>query len=278
MNIMKSGEGLATVTDFINKKFGLDIPKKLKPLAISDLEKFREKYGVKDWSVIVTNQESQESTEQLSELLEIFTVDHTNFFRNKVHFDILKDNVVPYLLSKQNLSDETDLRIWSAGCSTGEEVFSILIALFEYFGDKYKDITCGVLATDISSSALTKTRLGEYDTSKVAKGVLSRLENYIELKGNGIFQFSEKIRREITSRNFNLNSRIYPFKQKFHVIFCRNVLLYFNRESRERTQKKLVSVLDCGGFIFIGDAEKLDFENFGLRKIGNGIFQKPDNF
>ena len=89
MNIMKSGEGLATVTDFINKKFGLDIPKKLKPLAISDLEKFREKYGVKDWSVIVTNQESQESTEQLSELLEIFTVDHTNFFRNKIHFDIL---------------------------------------------------------------------------------------------------------------------------------------------------------------------------------------------
>ena len=278
VNIMSTGDGVAEVTDFINKNFGLDIPKKLKPLAVSELEKFKIKYGVKDWSVILANQASQERNKQLSELLEIFTVDHTNFFRNKVHFDIFKDSVVPYLLNKQNGLDQPDLRIWSAGCSTGEEVFSILITLFEYFGEKYKDITCGVLATDISKRALNKTRLGVYDTSKVAQGVLSQLEKYIEPKGKGFFQFSEKLRREITVRNFNLNSRAYPFKRRFHVIFCRNVLLYFNRESRERTQEKLVSVLDSGGFVFIGDAEKLNFENFGLKKIGNGIFQKPENF
>ena len=274
--MMKSGDSVSKVTKFINKNYGLDIPEKLKPLAVSELEKFKTKYKIKDWSVILANQGSQERTKQLSELLEIFTVDHTNFFRNKIHFEILKNDALPYLLSEQGHSDQTDLRIWSAGCSTGEEVFSILVALFEYFGVKYKDITCGVLATDISRSALKKTELGIYNTAKVAKGIQSRLENYIELKGGGLFQFNEKLRREITLRDFNLNSKVYPFRQKFHVIFCRNVLLYFNRESRENTQEKLVSVLDNGGFIFIGDAENLDFENFGLKKIGNGVFQKPD--
>lgn len=266
------------VINFINQHYGLDIPKVLKPLARSDLEKFKKKYKIADWNIFFDEKKSAEKDKKISELLEIFLIDHTKFFRNRVQFEILKEEALPHLISAQSNIDQLDLRIWSAGCSSGEEVFSLMVVLFEYFGEKYFEITCGVLATDVSKTALKKTELGIYRCSKVASDIRSRLESYVEFQNNETFRFHEPLRRELTIREFNLNSKTYPFKQKFHIIFCRNVLLYFNKRNREITQKNLIASLKDGGFIFLGDAESLDYRSLDLKKFGNGIYQKIAKF
>ena len=266
------------VTNFINQSYGLDIPKTLKPLARSELEKFKKKYKITDWNIFFDKISLQKKDEQISELLEIFLIDHTKFFRNYIQFEILKEKVLPYLIGAQSNIDQVDLRIWSAGCSSGEEVFSLLVVLFEFFGEQYHSMICGVLATDISKTSLKKTELGVYRCSKITSDIRSRLESYVEFKNNETFRFHEILRNELTVRKFNLNTKTYPFKKKFHIIFCRNVLLYFNKEQREITQKKLILSLKEGGFIFLGDAENLDFTLLNLKKIGNGIYQKRVEF
>tara|TARA_Y100000385_G_scaffold263479_1_gene296011 strand:+ start:1345 stop:2175 length:831 start_codon:yes stop_codon:yes gene_type:complete len=266
------------VTNFINQSYGLDIPKTLKPLARSELEKFKKKYKITDWNIFFDKISLEKKDEQISELLEIFLIDHTKFFRNYIQFEILKEKVLPYLIGAQSNIDQVDLRIWSAGCSSGEEVFSLLVVLFEYFGEQYHSMICGVLATDISKTSLKKTELGVYRCSKITSDIRSRLESYVEFRKNETFRFHETLRNELTVRKFNLNTKTYPFKKKFHIIFCRNVLLYFNKEQREITQKKLILSLKEGGFIFLGDAENLDFTLLNLKKIGNGIYQKRVEF
>ena len=266
------------VTTFINQSYGLDIPKTLKPLARSELEKFKKKYKITDWNIFFDKISLEKKDEQISELLEIFLIDHTKFFRNYIQFEILKEKVLPYLIGAQSNIDQVDLRIWSAGCSSGEEVFSLLVVLFEYFGEQYHSMICGVLATDISKTSLKKTELGVYRCSKITSDIRSRLESYVEFRKNETFRFHETLRNELTVRKFNLNTKTYPFKKKFHIIFCRNVLLYFNKEQREITQKKLILSLKEGGFIFLGDAENLDFTLLNLKKIGNGIYQKRVEF
>ena len=226
---MSDNLNTSKVINFINQHYGLDIPKVLKPLARSDLEKFKKKYKIADWNIFFDEKKSAEKDKKISELLEIFLIDHTKFFRNRVQFETLKEEALPHLISAQSNIDQLDLRIWSAGCSSGEEVFSLMVVLFEYFGEKYFEITCGVLATDVSKTALKKTELGIYICSKVASDIRSRLESYVEFQNNETFRFHEPLRRELTIREFNLNSKTYPFKQKFHIIFCRNVLLYFNK-------------------------------------------------
>ena len=266
------------VTNFINQSYGLDIPKTLKPLARSELEKFKKKYKITDWNIFFDKISLEKKDEQISELLEIFLIDHTKFFRNYIQFEILKEKVLPYLIGAQSNIDQVDLRIWSAGCSSGEEVFSLLVVLFEYFGEQYHSMICGVLATDISKTSLKKTELGVYRCSKITSDIRSRLESYVEFRKNETFRFHETLRNELTVRKFNLNTKTYPFKKKFHIIFCRNVLLYFNKEQREITQKKLILSLKEGGFIFLGDAENLDFTLLNLKKNGNGIYQKRVEF
>lgn len=273
---MKSIKNNSILIEYINRNYGLAISNSLKPVAASKLEKFEKRYEISEWRTLLENKNSEDYADIFSELIEIFLVGHTKFFRNKSHFNFLKTVALPNILYKQSTSNELDLRIWSAGCSSGEEAFSILIVLLEYFGNKYSDITCGVLATDVSRRALVKANAGIYNLANIPQSTQSRLQSYINMKNNKSFQFKDNFRREITVRDFNLTSRVYPFKKKFHVIFCCNVLLYFNRESRIRTLKQLVSVLEMGGFIFTGDAETLNFEDFGLTKVSNGVFQKPE--
>ena len=124
---MSDNLNTSKVINFINQHYGLDIPKVLKPLARSDLEKFKKKYKISDWNIFFDEKKSAEKDKKISELLEIFLIDHTKFFRNRVQFETLKKEALPHLISAQSNIDQLDLRIWSAGCSSGEEVFSLMV-------------------------------------------------------------------------------------------------------------------------------------------------------
>ena len=263
-----------SLIEFINKFFGLDLSENLKPIAISELNKFKKLHKIQDLGDFLNKYRYNLQDGTILDLLEIFLIPHTNFFRNNRQFEALKDKVIPECLANMDDKNNIDLRIWSAGCSTGEEAYSILVSLMEYFGDHYWEITCGIMATDISRKSLKIASKGIYETKKIDKLICQKILEYTEQKKGGKLQFKEKVRKEANFQQLNLNAKTFPFKNKFHIIFCRNILIYLNKDSRLAAENKIFKSLAKGGFIFLGDAEVLSSKDQNFEQLGNGIYRK----
>ena len=263
-----------SLIEFINKFFGLDLSENLKPIAISELNKFKRINRIINLEDFLNKCTYDLRDSKILDLLEIFLIPHTNFFRNNRQFEALKDKVIPECLANMDDKNNIDLRIWSAGCSTGEEAYSILVSLMEYFGDHYWEITCGIMATDISRKSLKIASKGIYETKKIDKLICQKILEYTEQKKGGKLQFKEKVRKEANFQQLNLNAKTFPFKNKFHIIFCRNVLIYLNKDSRSAAENKIFKSLAKGGFIFLGDAEVLSSKDQKFEQLGNGIYRK----
>ena len=263
-----------SLVEFLNKFFGLDLSENLKPIAISELNKFKKVHKIVDLGDFLNKHRYDLQDGTILDLLEIFLIPHTSFFRNNRQFEALKDKVIPECLANMDDKNNIDLRIWSAGCSTGEEAYSILVSLMEYFGDHYWEITCGIMATDISRKSLKIASKGIYETKKIDKLICQKILEYTEQKKGGKLQFKEKVRKEANFQQLNLNAKTFPFKNKFHIIFCRNVLIYLNKDSRLAAENKIFKSLAKGGFIFLGDAEVLSSKDQDFEQLGNGIYRK----
>ena len=263
-----------SLVEFLNKFLGLDLSENLKPIAISELNKFKKLHKIQDLGDFLNKYRYNLQDGTILDLLEIFLIPHTNFFRNNRQFEALKDKVIPECLANMDDKNNIDLRIWSAGCSTGEEAYSILVSLMEYFGDHYWEITCGIMATDISRKSLKIASKGIYETKKIDKLICQKILEYTEQKKGGKLQFKEKVRKEANFQQLNLNAKTFPFKNKFHIIFCRNVLIYLNKDSRLAAENKIFKSLAEGGFIFLGDAEVLSSKDQKFEQLGNGIYRK----
>jgi chemotaxis protein methyltransferase CheR len=251
------------------------LPKELKPLARSHLDAFQEKYKVESWEIFFRTERKKLDPKKLEALVEIFLIGHTSFFRDNQQFELFKDIVIPSIISKKVPETDTlDLRIWSAGCSTGEEPYSILISLMNFFGSNYSSIKCGCLATDISEKSLIKARKGIYTKAHSGKIFISKYSNYIDSTDKISFQIKDFLKQEAVFRYFNLNNQVYPFKNNFQVIFCRNVLIYFNNERRTHIVKNIVNHLDYNGFLFVGNSENFEYSKYGLKKMGHAVFKK----
>ena len=263
-----------TLIKFINKSFGLDVSENLKPIALAELNKFKKINKILDLENFLNKSRYDLHDSKILNLLEIFLIPHTNFFRNNRQFEILKSTVIPECIARKEHKKDVDLRIWSAGCSTGEEAYSILVSLLEYFGDEYWKITCGIMATDISRKSLKVASKGIYETKRIDKIIHQRILGYTEQESDGKLRFKEKVRKEANFKELNLNSKTFPFKNKFHIIFCRNILIYLNKESRLAAENKIFKSLEEGGFIFLGDAEVLNSKDHKFEQLGNGIYRK----
>ena len=260
--------------EFTNKFFGLDLSENLKPIALSELNKFKKINKIIDLEDFLSHCRYDLQNSKILDLLEIFLIPHTNFFRNNRQFEALKSEVIPECLANMDHKKIVDLRIWSAGCSTGEEAYSILVSLMEYFGDEYWKITCGIMATDISRKSLEIASKGVYETQKIDKFIRQRILEYTEQENDRQLRFKEEIRKEANFKQLNLNSKTFPFKNKFHIIFCRNILIYLNKDSRVAAENKMFKSLEEGGFIFLGDAEVLSSRDHKFQQLGNGIYRK----
>ena len=262
------------IRGYVSAYLGIQPSEKLRPLTRAKLSEFSKKYQVLDWLTFLNKLKDNPSDKINEDFVDIFVVGHTSFLRNRKQFDLFKKLVLPDILNNQQKDKSIDLRIWSAGCSTGEEPYSIIISLMQYFGEKYSSITGGVLATDISEKSLDYARIGKYSNSKVGAKIKQYISPYIRDVNDHSFEIKKHVRKECTFRKFNLIERRYPFKDKFHTIFCRNVLFYFNDAYRHQVQSKIVDSLYTGGYLFLGDAEKFNFDVYGLSRIGNGVYKK----
>jgi chemotaxis protein methyltransferase CheR len=223
---------------------------------------------------LLTTNTKNDVTRGLSKLISIFTINHTDFFREQLHFDFFTSEILPNISSDTPSIIDNDIRIWSAASSTGEEPYSILMAMIDFFGDDYWKLDAGVLATDIDKEALSKGINGIFRHSKVKKLSRKKISKFFSRLNDREYLIEERLRKEILFRWLNLNATKFPMKNNFHVIFCRNVLQYFPIDIRGQIVQKLSNCLFKNGYLFLGISETYIMEQHDLSRVGPAIYQK----
>ncbi|MBC8061124.1 MAG: protein-glutamate O-methyltransferase CheR [Clostridiaceae bacterium] len=211
------------------------------------------------------------SGDEISTLINKLTTNHTFFMREADHFEYFKDTVLPYLESNCKTKD---LRIWSAGCSSGEEPYTLALIIADYFGTQKAMWNTKILATDISLRVLEAAEKGVY--SGEAVNTISRYWalKYFNKIDNDNYQICDQIRGEIIYRNFNLMAEIFPFKKKFHVIFCRNVMIYFEPKTKMELINKFYDMTETGGYLFIGHSESVNKDETRYKYVMPAVYRK----
>lgn len=204
-------------------------------------------------------------------LIDKITTNHTYFMREANHFYYLRDKVLPHL--SQTVKDN-DLRIWSAACSTGEEPYTLAMIIDEYFGRNKMYWDAKILATDISSQALASAQKGSFTVDRIQPLPSTWKINYFTQLQPGVYNINESIKKEVIFRKFNLNERIFPFRKKFHIIFCRNAMIYFGEETKKNLISKFYDSLCTGGYLFIGHSESIDRRYSKFRYVMPSVYQK----
>ena len=204
-------------------------------------------------------------------LIDRVTTNHTFFMREVEHFNFFKEEVLPQLVSR---SKTKDLRIWSAGCSSGEEPYTLAMIIDEFFGMEKKWWDTKILATDISSKVLDIALEGVYANDRIATIPAFWRLNYFNKLENEKSVLIPKIRNEVIYRKFNLMDKTFPFKKKFHVIFCRNVMIYFDNKTKMDLVKKFYDATEPGGYLFIGHSESLNRNETEYQCIMPAVYRK----
>jgi chemotaxis protein methyltransferase CheR len=190
--------------------------------------------------------------DEMDALLAILTIHVSQFFRNPSTFRELEKNVLPELLERKRRNGETELRIWSVGCSSGEEPYSIALLLQE---QSLARVDVSILATDVSTQILTQARTGEYDAQRLAEVPTPVRKKYFEQFDGLRFRLDKKIREQVRFEHQNiLADHDYP---EVDLILCRNVMIYFSREEQTKIMTRFARSLGPDGFLTLGRAETM---------------------
>jgi chemotaxis protein methyltransferase CheR len=214
--------------------------------------------------------------EELGRMLDAVTTNKTGFFREEKHFILLAQKLLPGLLQEASRRADKTLRIWSAACSSGEEAYSLAMTALEAAADS--GVQVKVLATDLSSRMIQRGLEGSYEREKMKKMSPGLLQKYFEREPDGfegVHRAGEALRRTVHFRRFNLNAGGFPFRNPFDVIFCRNVMIYFDRAVQENLVGRMAGVLRKGGCLFTGLAESLLAVKHPLHQVAASVYVKP---
>lgn len=206
--------------------------------------------------------------EEILHFINVITTNKTEFMRESRHFDFMAETALPEM--EQRCGGE--LRIWSAGCSTGEEPYSIAITCSEYLKNRH-NCRVKILATDIDTQVLKTGYLGEYKRALLDILDEALRKKYFDYRDD-MYVVKESIRQMISFRRLNLLLDAYPMKKKFHIIFCRNVIIYFDKDTQHRLFNRMYDYLDDDGYLFIGHSENLSGISTKFKSIGHTIYRK----
>src|SRR6056297_1834077 len=259
-----------TLIKYIKKFYGIDLIKK-KNLIEGRLSNVIVNKGFDNFSDYLDFVDSDKSGKEATSLIDKLTTNHTYFMREEKHYEFMESNILPYF--EKSIKDR-DLRIWSAGSSSGEEAYTTAILLREYFNNNFVNWDSKILATDISNSALNTALEGVYSETTLSKLPSIWKSKYFKKIGVNKYRIADEIRREVIFRKFNLMNEIFPFKKKFHLIFCRNVMIYFDRKTKNELINKFYNHTIKGGYLFIGHSESVPRDETRYKYVMPSIYRK----
>ncbi len=211
--------------------------------------------------------------DEIIHLIDVVTTNKTDFFRESAHFDYLVEKALPEL-AERNAGRQ--FLIWSAGCSTGEEPYTMAIVLSEY-ALAHPGFRFRILASDISNRVLARAELGVYSNdlvSPVAPALRRRYFMRSREPGSEQVRLVPELRRTVEFRRLNFMDTDYGVVEKVSAIFCRNVIIYFDRPTQERILQKLANCLEPGGYMFVGHAETLHDMDLPLTPVAPALYRR----
>jgi len=256
------------ISDLVRTRFGINLTDKKKALVRGRLHSQVKSMGFSTFEEYYKTVIEDTTGGNLLSLIDRISTNHSFFFREADHFSFLITAALPEIIQKLEAQKSNDLRIWCAGCAGGEEAYTIAMALTEFFGSDLYRWDVGILATDISVTALEQAREGIYPEGRV-EAVPVRYKQYFKKLSEDRYAVADRIKKIVLFKRLNLMREIYPFKGRFHIIFCRNVMIYFDQETKNNLVAKLRRYMHEDGYLLIGHSESLG------RKPGMFRYIKP---
>lgn len=258
--------------EFIWHLCGICIAENKLTLLTNRLKRRLRATGIKTYQAYFDFLKSREGASELSDFLDAITTHETSFFRTEKHFEWLSTDFVTEMLARiRKREHEETVRVWSAACSTGEEVYTIAICL-EEARRKNPIWQFEILGTDISQEVLERARRAVYNSATIKELSDDLRKRYFESAGPDAFQIKSSIRDRVKFQSHNLLSP--PPAARFDVVFLRNVLIYFNRESKQQVIEQIVKAIRPGGCLVIGPSEGIFDMLPMLKRLHTFVFQK----
>lgn len=258
------------IVNYVRGRYGIDLSQK-RILVSGRLENYLLRKGYQSYGEYIQLVEQNPDGPEAGNLINVLTTNHTYFMRESLHFEYLQKNVLPWIKSREEKRNK-DIRIWSAASSTGEEPYTIEMVLNDYFSlDSSWDTQ--VLATDISTRVLQKAKSGVYLEEQIKPLPEQWKRRYFRPISAEEYQAVPSLRQQIVFRQFNLMDEI-PFRGLFHVVFLRNVMIYFDEDTKRQLLRRIYQHMEDGGYLFIGTTESIDKTSTDFKYIQPSIYRK----
>jgi chemotaxis protein methyltransferase CheR len=260
--------------ELVYERLGINLTEKKRSMLIGRLQKLLRTSGFKNFQDYYEYLVNDSGMKAMTELINRVTTNYSFFYRGKSHFEYFVKAVLPEVVGSLKKRNSRDLRIWTAGCSTGEEPYMLTMLMREFFGNEYGLWDGGILATDISEKVLTFALQGIYPEDRTKEVPVQLRNKYFKKLNDGQMAVNGTIKNEVIFRKFNLKNKLYPFKKPFQIIFCRNVMIYFDKQTRDTLLHRFYENTEPGGYLFIGHSETLGREQTLYKYIMPAVYKR----
>jgi chemotaxis protein methyltransferase CheR len=260
------------IRDYVKANFGISLSDEKKSLIYSRLRTTLIDLGFDNFTQYYEYLVNDKTKQAVTRFIDKVTTNHTFFMREVEHFDYFRDTVLPYI--EETYRSQKDIRLWCAACSSGEESNTLQMILQDYFGNKPETWNTQILATDISTQVLDKAVHSVYANESLASIPDRWKRDYFKKFDAENSMVTDQIKKQIIYRKFNLMEPVFKFKKKFQVIFCRNVMIYFDNKTRDEVVQKFYDLTEPGGYLFIGHSETLNHTSTKFKYIMPATYRK----
>ena len=262
------------IRDLVYERFGIALGEHKKSLVVGRLQKVLMQRGFRTFQEYYEWLQRDGSEAALEELANRITTNHTFFNREPAHFEFFAEKFLGQLVPARRSAGRREIRIWCAGCSSGEEPYTLMMLMREALGAEASSWKTVLLATDISATALRRAIDGVYDLDRVSQLPVSLQRRWFVRQHDGQVRVHDDIRKALVFRRHNLMSATFPFRHQFDAIFCRNVMIYFDQQTRRDLVAKFHHHTVPGGYLFIGHSETLGREETAYEYVMPALYRK----
>lgn len=272
-----SNSDFAKLSSFIYQRCGIKMPDSKKVMVEARLRRRLKSLNMQSYGQYCEFLFSQKGTEEeITQMVDVITTNKTDFFREPKQFTFLSETALPELVNSERAGIQRPLNVWSAGCSTGEEPYTLSIVLSE-FAQNFPRYSFNILATDISTRVLEKASLGIYEQEKTEPISHSLIQKYFlksKDKDKKLVRVIPALRNMVTFQWLNFMDNDFGIDEKFDLIFCRNVIIYFDKPTQDRLIEKLLGYLRPGGYFFLGHSESIFNTSLPLVQMAASTYRK----
>lgn len=263
------------LSEYIEQEVGIKLPPVKRSLLESRLQKRLKTLGIVDFKEYCNHVfNTTEGATEVIEMIDAITTNKTDFMREPAHFEYMVHEALPELVKNGN-----SINLWSSACSSGQEPYNMAMFMEEFIA-RTSRIDYSITATDISKSSLQKAKTAVYssrDIDVVSEAFKKKYFLKSKAAGKELVRIKPEIRSRVTFQGINLMKEQYGLRKKYDIVFCRNVLIYFNKENQAMVIQRIIDHMNNGAYLFLGHSESLAGMRNQLVSVGSSVYRKEIN-